>query len=75
MGFPSLQKVDLSEPLRELGLDLPSDVNIQVWDTTAETRYIVLPLQPIETIGWSEAELLKIIGRESIFGIAQVTAS
>jgi nitrile hydratase len=61
--------------LHELGLDLPSDVNIQVWDTTAETRYIVLPLQPIETIGWSEVELLKIINRESMFGIAQVSAS
>jgi nitrile hydratase len=60
--------------LLELGLDLASDVNIRVWDTTAETRYIVLPLQPAETQGWDEAALLSIISRESMFGIAQVSA-
>jgi len=58
--------------LRELGLDLECDVNIQVWDTTAETRYIVLPLQPIETLDWDEEALIKIVSREAMFGIAQV---
>ncbi|MFT5134833.1 MAG: nitrile hydratase [Gammaproteobacteria bacterium] len=58
--------------LKELGLDLEGDVNIQVWDTTAETRYIVLPLQPAETLGWDEEALINIISREAMFGIAQV---
>jgi nitrile hydratase len=60
--------------LLELGLDLPSDVNIRVWDTTAETRYIVLPLQPTETLGWSEEKLVGIISREAMIGIAQISA-
>jgi nitrile hydratase len=38
--------------LKEIGLDLPPDVEIRVWDTTADTRYMVLPEQPPETIGW-----------------------
>jgi nitrile hydratase len=37
--------------LREMGLDLPAAVDINVWDTTADTRYMVLPVQPPETIG------------------------
>jgi nitrile hydratase len=59
--------------LRELGLELGDDVSVQVWDTTAETRYIVLPLQPAETLGWAEQALVNIVSREAMFGIAQVT--
>ena len=39
--------------LRELGLELPLEMNIRVWDTTAETRYLVLPLRPPGTDGWT----------------------
>jgi len=59
--------------LREMGLDLPQDVQIRVWDTTAETRYLVLPLQPAETEGWSEQKLQEIITREALMGVAVVT--
>jgi nitrile hydratase len=59
--------------LHEMGLDLPAEVQIRVWDTTAETRYIVLPLQPPETKGWSEQELTNIITREALMGVAVVT--
>jgi nitrile hydratase len=38
--------------LRETGLDLPAITEIRVWDTTADTRYMVLPIQPPATIGW-----------------------
>jgi nitrile hydratase len=41
--------------LREMGLDLPDAVEIRVWDTTADTRDMVLPVHPPETIGWPEA--------------------
>jgi nitrile hydratase subunit alpha len=60
--------------LREMGLVLPDDVAIRVWDTTAETRYLVLPLRPAGTEGWSEAELAAIVTREAMIGVAMVRA-
>ncbi len=58
--------------LREMGLDLPESVEIRVWDTTAETRFLVLPLRPEGTDGWSEEKLAAIVTREAMFGIALV---
>jgi nitrile hydratase len=58
--------------LREMGLDLPPKVEIRVWDTTADTRYMVLPVQPAATIGWSEAELAGIVTRDSLIGVARL---
>jgi nitrile hydratase len=58
--------------LREMGLDLPESVEIRVWDTTAETRYLVLPLRPGGTDTWSEEQLAAIVTREAMFGIAMV---
>jgi nitrile hydratase len=60
--------------LREMGLDLPENVEIRVWDTTAETRYLVLPLRPAGTDTWSEEQLTAIVTREAMFGIAMVDA-
>ena len=59
--------------LREMGLDLPPEVEIRVWDTTADTRYMVLPVQPARTIGWPEAELAAIVSRDSMFGVARLS--
>lgn len=58
--------------LREMGLELPPEVEIRVYDTTAETRYLVLPLRPDGTEGWSEAELATIVTREAMIGVASV---
>ena len=58
--------------LRERGLDLAPDVEIRVWDTTADTRYMVLPEQPPETIGWSEEKLAGIVTRDSMIGVARL---
>jgi nitrile hydratase len=58
--------------LREMGLDLPESVEIRVWDTTAETRYLVLPLRPTGTDGWSEDDLVAIVTREAMFGVARI---
>jgi len=58
--------------LKEMGLDLPSDVEIRVWDTTADTRYMVLPEQPPQTIGWSEDRLAGIVTRDSLIGVARL---
>ncbi len=61
--------------LREMGLTLDADIEIRVWDTTAETRYLVLPLRPERTDGWSEDQLAGIVTRDSMIGIARVLAS
>ena len=58
--------------LREMGLDLSPEVEIRVWDTTADTRYMVLPTQPQETIGWPENKLAEVVTRDSMIGVARL---
>ena len=58
--------------LREMGLDLPPEIEIRVWDTTADTRYMVLPVQPAETIGWPEEELAKLVTKDSMIGVTRL---
>jgi nitrile hydratase len=58
--------------LREMGLDLPPEIEIRVWDTTADTRYMVIPVQPPETIGWPEQRLIDIVSKESMIGVARL---
>jgi nitrile hydratase subunit alpha len=58
--------------LKEMGLDLPASVDIRVWDTTADTRYMVLPVQPGHTRGWSEEELAKIVTKDAMIGVARL---
>ena len=60
--------------LREMGLDLPPEVEIRVWDTTADTRYVVLPLRPPGTEGWSEERLAAIVTKDSMIGVARIAA-
>ena len=58
--------------LKEMGLDLAPDVEIRVWDTTADTRYMVLPEQPPHTIGWPEEKLADSVTRDSMIGVARL---
>jgi nitrile hydratase len=58
--------------LKEMGLDLPPEVEIRVWDTTADTRYMVLPEQPPHTIGWPEEKLAGIVTRDALIGVARL---
>ena len=58
--------------LKEMGLDLPPEIEIRVWDTTADTRYMVLPLRPAHTEGWSEERLAGIVTKESMIGVARL---
>ena len=57
--------------LREMGLDLPPEVEIRVWDTSADTRYIVLPERPPHTAGWSEQKLAQIVTKDAMIGVAR----
>ena len=61
--------------LREMGLDLPAQVEVRVWDTTADTRYMVLPERPPGTEGWSEDKLAALVTRDSMIGVARLGAS
>jgi nitrile hydratase len=58
--------------LREMGLDLPPDVEVRVWDTTADTRYMVLPMQPAHTMGWPETDLVPVVTRDSMIGVSRL---
>lgn len=58
--------------LAEFGVDLPDDVAIEVWDSTAELRYLVLPQRPKGTEGWTEEGLAKLVTRDSMIGTERV---
>jgi nitrile hydratase len=58
--------------LREMGLDLPASVEVCVWDTTADTRYMVLPEQPAHSLGWSEERLADLVTRDGLIGVARL---
>jgi nitrile hydratase subunit alpha len=60
--------------LRELGLELPESVEIRVWDSSAEMRYLVLPERPPGTAEMSEMELASLITRDSMIGAAKIEA-
>ena len=55
--------------LRETGLDLPPEVRIRVWDTSGDSRYIVIPKQPAGTEQLTENELASLVTRESMIGV------
>jgi nitrile hydratase len=57
--------------LREMGLELPETTTIRVWDTSAETRYLVLPLRPAGTEGWDVERLESLVTREAMIGVAR----
>jgi nitrile hydratase len=58
--------------LKEMGLELEPGVEIRVWDTTADTRYMVLPERPAHTAGWTEEQLAAIVTRDSLIGVARL---
>ena len=54
--------------LADFGVTLPEGTNVRVWDSTAETRFIVLPMRPAGTAGWSEEKLAELVTRDSMIG-------
>jgi len=54
--------------LTDFGVTLPADTQIRVWDSTAETRFIVLPMRPAGTEGWSEEKLATLVTRDCMIG-------
>ena len=60
--------------LQEVGVTLPEDVEVRVWDSTAEVRYLVLPERPVGTGGMTEEQLAALVTRDSMIGTALVAA-
>ena len=73
--YRSRAVIDPRGVLRELGLELADDVEVRVWDSTAELRYLVLPERPAGTEGLSEEALAALVTRDAMVGVATVSAS
>ena len=70
--YRSRAVIDPRGVLREFGLEVGDDVEVRVWDSTAELRYFVLPERPAGTEGMSEAELATLVTRDSMIGVGKV---
>jgi len=66
--YRSRAVIDPRGVLADFGVALPEDVEIRVWDSTAEIRYLVLPERPQGTDGWTEDELASLVTRDSMIG-------
>jgi nitrile hydratase len=71
-AYRSRSVIDPRGVLREFGLELGDDVEVRVWDSTADLRYLVLPERPAGTAGMGEAELAALVTRDAMLGVAKV---
>ena len=69
--YRSRTVIDPRGVLGDFGVSLPADTEIRVWDSTAETRYLVVPMRPAGTEGWSEEKLATLVTRNSMIGTGQ----
>ena len=74
-AYRSRSVIDPRGLLKELGFELSPQVDVRVWDSTAEVRYLVLPERPAGTAKLSEAELAALVTRDAMVGIARVTVA
>ena len=73
--YRSRAVIDPRGVLREFGLQLPENVEVRVWDSTAEVRYLVLPERPAGTESLTEDQLAALVTRDSMVGVAKVTVA
>ncbi len=66
--YRSRAVIDPKGVLAEFGVALPSDTAIRIWDSTAETRFLVVPIRPEGTEGWTEERLAELVTRDSMVG-------
>ena len=74
-AYRSRTVIDPRGVLSALGLDLPEDIEVRVWDSNAASRYFVLPERPAGTEAMSEGELAALVTRDSMIGVAKVMGS
>jgi nitrile hydratase len=73
--YRSRAVIDPQGVLREFGLELQDDVEVRVWDSTAELRYLVLPERPAGTEKMTEEQLAEVVTRDAMIGVAKVSVS
>jgi len=73
-AYRSRAVIDPRGVLREFGLEIAADVEVRVWDSTADLRYLVLPERPAATEQLSEPQLAELVSRDSMVGVARVVA-
>ena len=73
--YRSRAVIDPRGVLREFGLELPDEVEVRVWDSTAELRYLVLPERPPGSEQMTEEQLAGLVTRDSMVGVARVSAA
>ena len=72
--YRSRAVIDPRGVLREFGLDLAENIEVRVWDSTAELRYLVLPERPAGTEAMTEDELAALVTRDAMVGVAKVAS-
>jgi nitrile hydratase subunit alpha len=70
--YRSRAVIDPRGVLREFGLKIEENVEVRVWDSTAELRYLVLPERPAGSDGWSEEKLAALVSRDAMVGVAKI---
>ena len=73
--YRSRTVIDPKGVLAEFGVTLPPETEIRIWDSTAETRFLVLPMRPDGTDGWSEEQLARLVTRDSMIGTGLARSS
>jgi len=71
--YRSRAVIDPRGVLRDFGVEVSADVEVRVWDSTAEVRYLVLPERPAATAGWSEERLAAIVTRDAMIGVGTIS--
>jgi nitrile hydratase len=66
--YRSRTVIDPRGVLADFGVTVPAETEVRVWDSTAETRFIVVPMRPAGTEGWSEDKLAALVTRNSMIG-------
>jgi nitrile hydratase len=66
--YRSRAVIDPRGVLADFGVTLPAETRIRVWESTAETRYLVIPMRPAGTEGWDEEALADLVTRDSMIG-------
>jgi nitrile hydratase subunit alpha len=66
--YRSRTVIDPKGVLSDFGVSLPPDTDIRIWDSTAETRFLVVPMRPAGTDGWSEEQLAELVTRDCMVG-------
>jgi nitrile hydratase len=73
--YRSRSVIDPRGVLREFGLELPQDVEVRVWDSTAELRYMVVPERPPGTETLSEDQLAALVTRDAMVGVGKISVT